>query len=80
MIHVPTAPWFHYCGDLAVWIAAALGARWVYRHRRPSVAGLARQTEPGYFIALAIGRSMAGTQGPRATNADCAGLAARTLG
>jgi hypothetical protein len=55
MIHVPTAPWFHYCGDLSAWIAAALGARWVYRHRRSSVVGLARQTEPGYFIALAIG-------------------------
>lgn len=55
MIHVPTAPWFHYLGDLAAWIAAFLGGRWVYRHRRASVAGLARQTEPGYFITLALG-------------------------
>jgi len=55
MIHVPTAPWFHYLGDLAAWIAAMLGARWVYRHRQPAVAGLARQTEPGYFVSLAIG-------------------------
>jgi len=55
MIHVPAAPWFHYLGDLAAWIAAFLGGRWVYRHRHASVVGLARQTEPGYFISLAIG-------------------------
>lgn len=55
MIHVPTAPWLHYVGDAAAWAVAALGARWVYRHRRTSVARLAGQTRPDYFVALALG-------------------------
>lgn len=55
MIHVPTAPWLHYVGDLAAWLAALLGGRWVWRHRRGSVEAIARRTEPGYFVALAIG-------------------------
>jgi phosphatidylglycerol:prolipoprotein diacylglycerol transferase len=55
MIAVPTAPWLHYAGDAAGWAAAALGARWVYRHRRPAVERLARQSRPGYFIALSLG-------------------------
>ena len=58
VIHIPTAPWYHYVGDLAAWVAAFLGARWVYRHRRASVDGLARQTEPGYFISLAAGGAL----------------------
>jgi len=55
MIVIPTSPLYHYAGDAAAWLLAALGARWVYRHRRGAVEQLARQTEPGYFIALAIG-------------------------
>ena len=58
VIHIPTAPWYHYAGDLAAWIGAFLGARWVYRHRRASVDGLARQTEPGYFVSLAAGGAL----------------------
>lgn len=55
MIAVPTAPWLHHVFDLAAWFCAAIGARWVYRHQRPHVASLARQTRPGYFVALAAG-------------------------
>ncbi len=55
MIVVPTAPWFHTLFDLAAWTAAAFGGRWVYRHRAASVTQLARQTAPGYFVALALG-------------------------
>ena len=55
MIHVPTAPWYHYLGDIAAWTAAFAGGRWVYRHRRAGVEALARQTAPGYFMSLALG-------------------------
>ncbi|MET3711621.1 hypothetical protein ABIC65_002330 [Sphingomonas trueperi] len=55
MLHLPTAPWLHYLGDAAAWLAAAAGGRWVYRQRRTSVEGLARQTDPSYFVTLAIG-------------------------
>ena len=55
MLHVPTAPWLHHVGDLAAWLSAFLGGRWVYLHRHDSVEGLARQTAPGYFVSLAIG-------------------------
>src|SRR3954469_21138517 len=55
MIPVPTAPWLHYAGDAAAWGIAALGARWVYRHRRQAVERLARQSRPSYFIALSLG-------------------------
>lgn len=55
MIHVPTAPWAHYIGDAAAWIAAFLGARWVWRHRRGEVTGLAARTRPGYLFALGAG-------------------------
>lgn len=55
MIHVFTSPTLHYAGDIVAWLAALLGARWVYRHRRATVEGLARQTAPSYFICLAVG-------------------------
>ena len=55
MIHVPTAPWLHHVWDVLAWIAALLGGRWVYRHDRGSVDGLARRTEPGYFLSLGLG-------------------------
>ena len=55
MIHVPTSPLLHYAGDAAAWATAALGARWVWRHRANSVARLSGQTELGYFLALAFG-------------------------
>lgn len=55
MIHIATAPALHYAGDAAAWASAFLGGRWVFRHRRPTVERLQRQTEPGYFLALALG-------------------------
>jgi hypothetical protein len=55
VIHVPTAPWLHYLGDLAAWLAAFLGGRWTVRHRRASVEGLARNSAPSYFVSLATG-------------------------
>jgi len=58
VIHVPTSPWFHYVGDLAAWFAGAAGGYWVYRQRRAAVEGLARQTEPSYFVSLAIGAAV----------------------
>jgi len=58
VIHIAAAPWFHYVGDLAAWLAALLGARWIYRRRRTSVEGLARQTAPGYFVSLALGAAL----------------------
>lgn len=58
MIHIPTAPWYHYLGDLAAWLAAFLGARWFYRQHRPSVEGLAARTTPGYFVSLAAGGAL----------------------
>jgi len=58
VIHIVTAPWYHYVGDVAAWLAAFLGARWVYRRRRTSVQGLARQTAPSYFVSLALGGAL----------------------
>ena len=55
MLHVPTSPWLHYIGDVAAWLAAFGGARWVYRHRATTIDRLARQTAPSYFVSLAIG-------------------------
>lgn len=55
MIAVPTAWWAHYIGDAAAWACAALAARWQHRQRPAGLEQLARITEPGYFIALALG-------------------------
>jgi phosphatidylglycerol:prolipoprotein diacylglycerol transferase len=55
VIHVSTAPWLHYVADAAAWLAAFVGARWVYRRRKASVEGLAHQTDPSYFVSLALG-------------------------
>ena len=55
MIHVPTAPWLHHVGDVAAWLSALGGGRWVYRHAPASVDALARRTSPGYFLALGLG-------------------------
>ena len=55
VIHLPTAPWLHYVGDMGAWIAAFLGGRWVYAHEQDKVERLARQTAPSYFVSLAIG-------------------------
>ncbi len=58
MIHIPTAPWAHYIGDLLAWSGAALAGRTLYS-KRPELAGrLARVTETGYFIALGIGGAL----------------------
>jgi len=58
VLHIPTTPWFHYIGDFAAWLSGYLGACWVYRHRRTSVEGLARQTAPSYFLSLGLGGAL----------------------
>lgn len=58
VLHVPAAPWLHYVGDLTAWLAAFLGARWMYRHRRASVERLSRQSGPSYFVSLAAGAAL----------------------
>jgi prolipoprotein diacylglyceryltransferase len=55
VLHISTSPWLHYAGDLAAWLAAFIGARWVYRYRSTAVDRLARQTAPSYFLSLALG-------------------------
>ena len=55
MISVPTNPAFHYVGDTAAWVAAALAARWQYRDGREDAVGLSKITSPSYFIALGFG-------------------------
>ena len=55
MIHVITAPWAHYVGDVAAWSSAALAARWQHRRWPEQAERLAQVTEPSYFLALALG-------------------------
>jgi len=55
MIQVPTAPWAHYLGDGAAWAGAALAARWQHRRWPDEARLLARDAQPGYFLALGIG-------------------------
>lgn len=55
MISIPTAPWAHHIGDLLAWSGAFLGGAWLHRRYPGAVQRLARQTEPSYFIHLAIG-------------------------
>ena len=55
MIHLPTAWWAHYIGDLAAWSGAALAARWQYRRWPEEAHALARVTRPSYHVALALG-------------------------
>jgi hypothetical protein len=55
MIPVPTNPAFHYIGDVAAWVAAALAARWQYKRWPEEAAGFAKVTSPSYFVALALG-------------------------
>lgn len=55
MISIPTAPWAHQIGDLLAWSGAFLGGAWLHRRYPEAVGRLARQTEPSYFIQLAIG-------------------------
>jgi prolipoprotein diacylglyceryltransferase len=58
VIAVPTAAWLHYVGDIAAWLVALLGARWLYRRQRTRVESLARQTAPSYFVSLAVGGAL----------------------
>jgi len=58
VITIPTAPWLHYLGDVAAWVAALLGGRWVYRYRANSVDQFAKQTAPSYFVCLAAGAAV----------------------
>ncbi len=55
MIHLPTAWWAHYIGDLAAWSGAALAARWQYRRWPEAAHALARLTTPSYHVSLALG-------------------------
>ena len=55
MIHLPTAWWAHYIGDLAAWGGAALAARWQYRRWPEAAHALARMTTPSYHVSLALG-------------------------
>jgi len=55
MIIVPTAPWAHYVGDASAWVGAAMAARWQHRRWPTQLGLLARATEPGYFVSLAVG-------------------------
>lgn len=55
MIHVPTAMWAHYVGDLAAWLSAALAARWQHRRWPHEAERLSRLTDASYFLWLALG-------------------------
>jgi prolipoprotein diacylglyceryltransferase len=55
MVPIPTNPAFHYVGDAAAWVAAALAARWQYRRWPDEAAAFAKVTSPSYFVALALG-------------------------
>ncbi|MCB2074614.1 MAG: prolipoprotein diacylglyceryl transferase [Novosphingobium sp.] len=55
MIHLETAWWAHYLGDLAAWTGAALAARWQYRRWPEEARTLADATAPSYYVWLAIG-------------------------
>ena len=55
MIHVPTALWAHYVGDVVAWSGAALAGRWQYRRWPEQARALSRTTEPSYFIMLGLG-------------------------
>lgn len=55
MMPVPTAPLVHYLGDACAWGAAFLAGRWVHRNFPERIAHLARQTNPSYFICMALG-------------------------
>lgn len=55
MLSIPTAPWAHHIGDLLAWAGAFAGGAWLHRRYPEAVRRLAGQTEPSYFIQLAIG-------------------------
>jgi hypothetical protein len=55
MLTVPTAPWAHYIGDGAAWLAASCVAWRQHRLFPKDTQRLARVTTPGYFQALALG-------------------------
>jgi len=55
LIEIPTAPWAHYAGDAASWIAAGLAAGWQHRRWPGESRSLAGLTSPGYFVSLGLG-------------------------
>ena len=55
MIHLPTAWWAHYIGDLAAWSGAAMAARWQYRRWPEAAEALAQVTTTSYHVSLALG-------------------------
>ncbi len=55
MTPLPTTPAAHYIGDLAAWSAAALAARWQYRHWPREAHRLSTLVAPSYFVSLGLG-------------------------
>jgi phosphatidylglycerol---prolipoprotein diacylglyceryl transferase len=55
MIAIPTNPVVHYVTDLIAWAAAFGGARWQLKRWPEEARALSAITDPGYFLALAIG-------------------------
>jgi phosphatidylglycerol:prolipoprotein diacylglycerol transferase len=55
MIHLPTAWWAHYIGDLVAWTGAALAGRWQYRQWPEDAARLAGIKGASYYVTLALG-------------------------
>ena len=56
MIHLPTSPTVHPLFDLAAWACGGATGFVIYRWRlREAAQDLARQSGPGYFLAVAIG-------------------------
>lgn len=55
MIHLWTAWWAHYPGDLAAWLGAAWVARWQHRRWPSALETLAQVTTTSYHVSLALG-------------------------
>ncbi len=55
MIHLQTAWWAHYIGDLVAWTGAALAGRWQYRRWPEDARRLAGMSGASYYVTLAVG-------------------------
>jgi len=55
MIHIETAWWAHYVGDLCAWAAAAMAARCQFSRWPEETRALAGITTPSYYVSLAFG-------------------------
>ncbi len=58
LIHLQTAWWAHYIGDLAAWTGAALAGRWQYRRWPEDTQRLANIKGASYYVTLAMGALM----------------------